>query len=104
MGFVRRQIDDDFSVALTQKTVEVSVVRARTKALLGCSGPLLDAVTDGDQGGFVVQAVELREIDPLRHLTAPHHTDIHRAHGPEPPLLVSLPRGNRIDHVLTTNH
>jgi hypothetical protein len=86
MGLVRRQIDDDFGIALAQKTVEVSVVCARAKALLGCSGPRFDAVTDGDQGGLVGQAVELREIDPLRYLTAPHHTDIHRVHGTAPPL------------------
>src|SRR6266446_7416550 len=99
MGSMRRQIDDDFGIALAQKTLEVGVVRTCAKALLGGSGPLFDAVTDGDEGRLVVQTVELREIDPLRHLTAPHHTDIHRAHGPEPPLSVSLPRGNGIDHV-----
>src|SRR5262245_37309760 len=62
MGFVRRQIDDDFGIALTQKTVEVGVIRTRSKALLGCSSALFDAVTDGNQGGLVMQTVELREI------------------------------------------
>ena len=104
MGLVRRQIDDDFGIALAQKTLEVGVVRARAKALLGCSGPLFNAVTDGDQGGLVVQTVELREIDPLRHLTASHHTDTHRTHGPDSPLSMSLPRGNRIDHVCQLRH
>ena len=81
MGFMWRQIDDDFGIALAQKTVEVGVVRTCAKALLGCSGALFDTVTDGDQGGLAVQAVELREIDPPRHRTAPHHTDMHHAHG-----------------------
>src|SRR5262245_5502788 len=62
MGTVRRQIDDNFGVALAQKTVQVSVVRARAKALLGCSGPLFYAVTDGDQSGLIVQAMEFWEI------------------------------------------
>ena len=75
MGLVRRQIDDDFGIALAQKTLEVGVVRARAKALLSCSGPLFNAVTDGDQGGLVVQTVELWEIDPLR---LPHRNPPHR--------------------------
>jgi hypothetical protein len=99
MGVVRRQIDDDFGITLAQKALQVGVVGARAKVLLGCPGPRFDAVTNGDQGCPVLQAVELWEIDLLRHRTAPHDTDMHRAHGPEPPLSVSWPRGHGIDYV-----
>src|SRR5215510_559973 len=98
MGLVRRQIEEDCGIAVAQKALEVGVVCARTKTLLGCSGPLFHVVTDRDQGSLVVQTVELRQIDPLRHLTASHHTDTHRTHDPASPLSMSLPRGNRIDY------
>src|SRR3974377_1184701 len=89
MGLVRRQIDDDFGVALTQKTVEIGVIGARTEALLGCFCPLFDLVTDSDQGRLVVQAVKLWKIDPLCHLAAPYYPNIYGAHGETPPLLRS---------------
>ena len=50
MGVVRRQIDDDFGVALTQKTLEVGVVRMRAKALLGCSGSVRRVTNFGGSG------------------------------------------------------
>src|SRR5689334_7607060 len=90
MGSVRRQIDDDFGIALTQKTVEIGVVRARTEVLLGCSCPFFNLVTDSDQGRLIIQAVKLWKIDALRHLTAPHHPNIYGAHG-ETPLLLRSP-------------
>ena len=85
MGLVRRQIDDDFGVALTQKTVEIGIVGARTEALLGRSCPLFNLVTDSNQGRLVLQAVELRKIDTLCHLTTSYHTNKYRAHGATPP-------------------
>src|SRR5262245_33787814 len=89
MGLVRRQIDDDFGVALTQKSVEICVIGARTEVLLGCFCPLFNLVTDSDQGRLVVQAVKLWKIDPLCHLAAPYHPNIYGAHGETPPLLHS---------------
>src|SRR6516162_6662951 len=81
MGLVRRQIDDDFGVALTQKTVEIGVVGEGTEALLGRSCPIFNLVTDSDQGRLAVQAVKLRQIDTLCYLAAPHHPNIYGAHG-----------------------
>ena len=48
MGPMRRQIDDDFGIAVAQKTLEVGVVRARAKALLSGAGPLFKSVTSND--------------------------------------------------------
>ena len=80
MGLMRRQIDDDLGVALTQKTVEIGIIRARTEALLGCSCPRFNLVADSDQGRLIMQPVKLWKIDTLRHLTAPHHPNIYGAH------------------------
>src|SRR5215472_15515307 len=90
MGLVRRQIDDDFGVALTQKSVEICVIGARTEVLLGCFCPFFDLVTDGDQSRLAVQTVKLWEINALCHLAAPYHPNIYGAHGETTPLLRSL--------------
>jgi len=85
MGLVRRQIDDNLGVALKQKTVEIGVIGARTEALLGCSRPLFNLVTDRYKGRLAVQAVKLWQIDTLCHLAAPHHPNSYGAHGETPP-------------------
>jgi len=97
MGLVRCQVDDDFGIALTQKTVEIGIVGARTEVLLGRSCPLFNLVTDSNQGRLVVQAVELRKIDTLCHLTTSHHSNIYGAHGATPPL-PSLAHRHRGSH------
>src|SRR5215831_1902679 len=81
MGLVRRQIDDDLGIAVTQQTVEIGVVGAGTKAALGCPRPLFNLVTDRHKGHLVVQAVKLWQIDTLCHLAAPHHPNTYGAHG-----------------------
>src|ERR1700736_4569348 len=95
MGLMRRQIDDDLGVALTQKTVEIGIIRARTEALLGCSCPRFNLVADSDQGRLIMQPVKLWKIDTLRHLTAPHHPNIYGAHDEIPPPPTTLVRTRR---------